>query len=171
MTDKGENDLLKESSTENALATLTLSQVEQLVDSLPAPLHEDQILQWLMLSQLLLQRAKAIRQRVEEIAIDWIKGNGQIECGTVIYSVGPQKSVRCVSAVRCMQLLLEACGGDIEMLCTYLGSNPFKHGACGTLLPEPQWKSVFKAEYKDKLVLKTLDTRFLPDARRADQGE
>lgn len=151
------------------LAKLSLAEIEHAVGVLPECLSHDQVLQWLMLATVLVERSKQVKQRVDDVAIAWIKGNGPLTNGPIVYSVGPQRQVKCRDVLRCMQLLLDACGGDIEWLCTCLAANPFKYGACGELLPKAAWNTVFVDERKDKLVLKSADTRYLP--RRRHVGE
>ena len=96
------------------------------------------------------------------MAVDWINANGPFQCGAIAYSVGKNKQVKCRDVLRCVQLLLDACGGDVDMLCTFLRSEPFRYGACGEFLDQAQWNSVFAVEWQEKLVLKQTDQRFLP---------
>jgi hypothetical protein len=146
---------------QSLLANLTLNEIEQQVGMLTAALSRDQLLHWLTLSAVLVQRAKELRHRVEEVAIGWIKAHGQIECGTILYTVGYPKTVKCIDVFHCMELLLEACGGDVQVLCQYLAANPYKQGSCARLLTEEQFQSVFIEQRQDKLVLKPIDTRFI----------
>jgi hypothetical protein len=145
-----------------SLASCTIADVERDLATLTTAHPEADVLRWLNLSDVLLDRAHEIRQRVERVTIDWIIENGRIQCGTTTYSVGRQKQVKCSDALRCMELLLAACGGNVEELCTYFRSDPFRYGACGQVLSPSQWNSAFVVEWQDKLVLKRTDPRFLP---------
>jgi hypothetical protein len=150
------------------LAKLTVPQIEQTVGALSTAISRDQLLTWLGLSHVLLNRAKEIRRRVEEAAIDWIKVHGQVECGPITYSVGHQKKVTCRDIARCLNVLLEACGGDVDELCRLLRSDPFRYGECAKVLGDARWNSVFQVDWSDKLVLKQVDSRFLPQPRGGD---
>jgi hypothetical protein len=147
---------------ERTLDTLTIAEVERDLAVLSVHAPEETLLHWLNRSDVLLARSKQVRQTVEQIAIGWINANGQIQCGPVLYSVGKVKQVKCVDPLKCMELLLEACGGSVQQGCSYLRSDPFRYGACSQVLPESQWNSVFAVDWEDKLVLKRTDTRFVP---------
>ena len=151
------------------LSRMTVNQIAYEVGVLPGTLTHDQMLQWLMVATVLVQRAREIKQQVEETAIAWIKEHGPLTCGPVVYSVGQDKRVKCTDIVRCMTLLLEACGGDLETLCACLAANPYKYGTCEKVLKD-QWRSVFDEEYQEKIVLKRTDTRFLPRPNRRRSG-
>jgi hypothetical protein len=150
------------------LAKLTVPQIEQTVETLSTAISRDQLLTWLELSHVLLGRVKEIRHRVEEAAIDWIKVRGQVECGPITYSVGHQKKVTCRDIARGLNMLLAACGGDVDELCRLLRSDPFRYGECAKVLGDARWNSVFHVDWSDKLVLKRVHSRFLPKPRGDD---
>lgn len=147
---------------DRSLADRTIADVERDLAVLTTAHPEADVLHWLNLSEVLLARAAQIRRQVEQVTINWIMENGRIQCGPITYSVGRHKQVKCGDLLKCMELLLAACGGSVEELCTYFRSDPFRYGTCGQILSEAEWKSVFVVEWQDKLVLKRADPRFLP---------
>src|SRR4051794_5024180 len=103
----------------------TLSQIESAVSLLSEDLGQDQLLHWLNLSAVLCERAKQIRQSVEQLAIAWISANGAIDSGDVRYTVGHSKVVHCLDVAACTRAVLEACGGDLAVLCECLHRDPY----------------------------------------------
>lgn len=166
MSDDQNEAPVQDSASATTLAQMTVVQIEETVGVLTEALSHDQVLKWLMLAAVLAQRSKQIKQRVEEVAISWIKAHGPITCGPIVYTVGQTKQVKCTDVLKCMHLLLNACGGDIDAVAAYLAANPYKYGSCHDLLPDEQWKSVFREDWQDKIALKATDTTFLPRPRR-----
>jgi hypothetical protein len=166
MSDDDNDAPVQDSASATTLAQMTVVQIEETVGVLTEALSHDQMLKWLMLAAVLTQRSKQIKQRVDETAIAWIKGHGPITCGPIVYTVGQTKQVKCTDVLKCMHLLLNACGGDMDAVAAYFAANPYKHGSCHDLLPDDQWRSVFREDWQDKVVLKSTDTRFVPRARR-----
>ena len=167
MSEEPDDQALIEAPAANAtLAKLTVPQIAETVEMLSDDISHDQMLGWLLLSSILVQRAKEIRHQVEQRTITWINANGPIQCGTITYSVGKQKRVKCLDVIRCLELLLDACGGDLATLAGMLRSDPFRYGECGKVLDDALWKTVFSVDWPPKLVVKNVDSRFLPAARR-----
>ncbi|HEX8523413.1 MAG TPA: hypothetical protein VF669_14260 [Tepidisphaeraceae bacterium] len=152
----------------SVLSKLTLNEVEQQVVALPEELSLDRLLLWLDLSAVLIARAKQMRARVEEVAIEWIDNNGPITIGTANYTVAHPTIIKCVDAARCFDLVMQACNGDVGVFCAYLRADPFKYGSVRELLGQEVFQQVFRTEFRPKLVegkprkrLKMSDERFL----------
>lgn len=165
MSDGNDDTPVDDPATSTSLKKMTITEIENSVIGLSPNLSHDQMLKFIMLATVLTQRSKQIKQRVEEAAIGWIKDHGPITCGPIVYSVGKSKSVKCTEVSKCFDFLLTACGGDVHAAVSYLVSNPFKHGSCRDLLSTDMWKSVFREDWQEKVVLKTTDTRFLTRVR------
>jgi hypothetical protein len=134
------------------LATRTISQIEAAATILSVVEPETTLHAWLDLTDVLLARARQVRQMVERLAVEWISANGPTHFGDITYTVGFPKTVRCTDAVRCLGLVLDACGGDLDAAVSYLRSDPFKYGSIRNLLGEPAYGAMFKTETKPKLV-------------------
>ena len=158
-----------------SLAGLSVAAVEQRVNALaPDAAGEEEIVNGLNLTEVLLQRAREIRHRMEQVAIEWIVIHGPVTVGDVRYSVGCPKTVRCLDAARCLRLVLAGCGGDVDGVAPYLRAEPWKYGSVRSLLGESDFEQVFRSEWKPKLVegrpqrqLQQTNTRFLPYNRPA----
>jgi hypothetical protein len=155
------------------LATRTIGQIEAAATILSVDEPETALHAWLDLTDVLLARARQVRQMIESLAIEWISANGPTHFGDITYTVGYPKTVRCTDAVRCLGLVLDACGGDLDAAVAYLRSDPFKYGSIRNLLGEPVYAEMFKTETKPKLVegkpqkeLVKIDTRFLPSSKK-----
>ncbi|HEX8341427.1 MAG TPA: hypothetical protein VF624_11010 [Tepidisphaeraceae bacterium] len=134
------------------LATASIGDVEDAAAFLAVDEPEVQLQHWLNLSAALLERVKVLRERVEQTAIAWIDANGPVQVGDIRYSIGVSKTVKCTDAARCLQLVLDACRGDLDALTTHLRADPFKYGSVRTLLGESLYDQVFCTETKPKLV-------------------
>jgi hypothetical protein len=76
---------------------------------------------------------------------------------------------------RCLDHVIEACGGDLRVLCSYLRSDPFKYGSVRQLLGQAVFDQVFRTEARPKLVdgqtqkqLMISDRRFSKSRRSFD---
>lgn len=171
MTDEGDDEVaaVQDPSSTATLSKMTLSEIEHAIDVLPAQLSHDEVLHWLLLATTLLQRAKEVKQRVDAEAIAWIGRHGALKNGPTVYNVVKHRQVRCSNAVECIELLLQACGGDLDALCGYLRADAFRYGACSDILPPQQFRKVFKEEWKDRLILRAIDTRYVSRPVRANE--
>lgn len=127
----------------------------------------DDVAEALALLAGMKERIKDLEAELEERMVDYVSDHGSITIGETRYWVGPRKTTRCVNVPGAIQALLEATGGDFETFCTFLSSQPLKHGACREPLGE-QWPFYFQTQ--EELELKTgqplkrlqkADTRFL----------
>ena len=66
-----------------------------------------------------------------------------------------------------MDLLLTACGGDLDAVVGHLRTDPFKYGSVRSVLDETAFGQLFETDYKAKLVegvaqrqLLAVNTRF-----------
>lgn len=160
-TDDDSIDALNNSTALATLSGSTVSQIEQALEGLNLKTTHDRMLEWLTLTTVLCQRAKEIRQQIEDFAIEWIKTNGPLVNGPITYTVGNQKQVKCTNVVTCIQMILDACEGDLELLATSLRSDPFKYGHSAKLLQDEQFDQVFEVIWNDKLVLKAMSPHWL----------
>lgn len=133
------------------LAGKTLGEIERAVCTLMVDEPENELALWLNLSAVVVERAKQIRARVEQYAIEWIETAGPLQVGDIRYSVGQAKTVRCTNSERCLSHVLEACGGDLEAVVSYLRTDPFKYGSLRSLLDPSLFEQLFRTETKPKL--------------------
>jgi hypothetical protein len=153
-----------------SLTGLSVAAVEERVNALaPDAAGEEEIVNWLNLTEVLLQRAREIRHRMEQVAVEWIQLHGPLAVGDIRYSVGCPKTVRCLDVARCLRLVLAGCGGDVDGVAAYLRADPWKYGSVRSLLGESEFEQAFRSEWKPKLVegrpqrqLQQTNTRFLP---------
>jgi len=155
------------------LANSTIGEVEQAAMTLRGD-EEAQLQSWLVLSAVLRARAREIRHKVEQIAIKWIEANGPLTAGDMKYSVGYSSAVHCVDKQRTVDLILEACEGDLSAIVDHLRADPFKYGSVRSTLGEANYKQVFQTIARPKLVagapqveLLATNTRYLPARRSA----
>jgi len=110
------------------------------------------VVDWLNLTALLVSRVKTIRRNLEQIAVEWIEIHGPIDMGEIRYIVGHPKSVTCMDVVQCTHAVLDACGGELDALCSYLCSDPYKYGAVHRLIGNELFAQLFREERHPKLV-------------------
>ncbi len=134
------------------LATHTVTELEDAASSLLVEEPEREIQSWLNLSAVLTARVRQIRQRVEQVAVEWIKQNGPVRLGDIEYTVGHANYIHCTDVPGCAKLILEASGGDFAGVVDHLRADPFKYGAVRHLLGEPVFNGVFMTEPRPKLV-------------------
>ena len=159
-----------ERESTRSLAGLSIAAVEERVNALASDVaEEEEVVNWLNLTEVLLQRAREIRGHMEQVAIEWIEIHGPITVGDICYSVGCPKTVRCLDVARCLRLVLAGCGGDVDGVAPYLRADPWKYGSVRSLLGESAFEQVFRSEWTPKLVegrpqqqLQQTNTRFLP---------
>jgi len=135
-----------------SVSRLTIARIENRLIGLSPEIGADDVLAWLDLTSVLLSRAKEIRRTLEQFAVAWITQNGPIEFGDTKYTVGDEKVVKCVDIPGCARRVLEACGGDLDRMCAYLASSPFKYGSVRSLIGDDAFARVFSTEYRPKLV-------------------
>ncbi len=133
------------------LATHTIAAIEQSASALCVDEPENDLQQWLNLSEVLTTRAREIRQMVERIAIQWINANGPMRMGDMLYTVGHYKTVHCTDVPRCVDLVLEASGGDMAGLIANLRTDPFKYGSVRSAIGPSLFHQVFREETKPVL--------------------
>jgi hypothetical protein len=77
-----------------------------------------------------------LKERTEAATISWIERNGDLTDGEVRYYVAPNKSTKCVDVRRTLVALLEAAGGDLDLVASVLASNPYKPAKAREVLGE-----------------------------------
>lgn len=100
---------------------------------------KEDLLDVMMLADRLAADLKAVRNLLDSVVLDWIKGNGSIQVGDVRYYVGPVTNVKCLQpehavqalfrkaapggwdAVRILETMLTESGGDLEAAGQALG--------------------------------------------------
>lgn len=70
--------------------------------------------------------------------------------GDIRYWAGTKKTTKCRNPGQAVNVVLEATGGDFDLLGSLLSSDPFKHGACRDVLGE-RWGEVFEVTEKPEL--------------------
>jgi hypothetical protein len=143
------------------LATHTVGDLEATAAALRADEPEIEIQNWLNLTTVLVARAKEIRRMVEQVAIEWINKNGPVQVGDIEYTVGHNKTVRCVDVPRCTNLILESGAGDVSSIVNSLRTDPFKYGTVRSLIGEANFFEVFRTETKPKILYGTLQPQLL----------
>lgn len=92
------------------------------------------------------------RAEVTASAEEFIRANGPIEFGTVVYYLGiTKKPPKCVNVPAALEAVLVACEGDFGKVCEHLAANALKYGACKTTLGEEKFSELFKVEEVEEL--------------------
>jgi hypothetical protein len=154
------------------LARSTIAQVEDAAMTLCVDEPETELQSWLILSSVLVARAKQIRQRIEQAAIKYIETHGPVVAGDLEYTVGYRKEVKCLDRQRTLNLILVATGGDLGAIVDHLRADPYKYGSIRGLIGEANYHQVFKTVSRPKLhcgapqvELLATNTRYLPKPR------
>lgn len=114
---------------------------------------------------LMADRIKECRSKLEASMIDWIRENGDLVIGPVRYYVGVKKTTKCINVPEAVTEILTACDGDLEKMCQAFAAQPIKHGYVKTILPEDVYARLFKTSDEDELKegkpkLQKFDERF-----------
>ena len=96
------------------------------------------------------REARALKDRWEKAAIAWINEHGEVECGDVRWYVGQETARYVTDPKALMEDILTETGGDLGSLVACLSSQPFKPGACRTVLGNRMDRH-FKTETKPDL--------------------
>lgn len=131
---------------------------------------KEQVAEKLMVLDRLAEWLKETRAEVVASAEDFIRENGPIEFGTVVYFLGiTKKPPKCVNLPAALEAVLVACEGDFGKVCEHLGANALKYGAARTTLGDEKFSELFKVEEVEELQckekkLQKLDKTFLRKA-------
>ena len=134
---------------------------------------KDVVAEKLMLLDRLSDWLKETKAQVIESAEEFIRDNGPVECGSVVYFLGvTKKPPKCIDVPGTIEALMQACQGDFEKFCEHLAANAIKYGAAKATLPPREYDLLFKVEEVEELQceeaakaakkLQKLDRRFLP---------
>jgi len=141
-----------DSSLQTLMSQKSVDEIELALMQVSEQCTVEVLIGWLNLTELLLSRAKLMRQSLEHTAIGWIVQHGPIDIGDIRYITGQQKVVTCTDVVECTHMVLKACGGDVEALGAYLCSRPYKYGSVCKLIGDIQFRQVFREEQRIRLV-------------------
>lgn len=101
--------------------------------------------------QVLREALEEVRGVVEQAAVEWIRSNGELHDGTKRYYIGTTKRTRCKDRGATLQAVMDAAGGDMELVVSTLASDAFKHGACRQILSDEAYSSLFTTSEVEKL--------------------
>jgi hypothetical protein len=120
---------------------------------LDTDLSHDEVLS--VYNRVLAARAAiaALKKRMDEALIDWIKVNGPLFIGDQMVYAGKDKRTKCVDIPGCLEAILTEVGGDFTAFCSLLASQPIKYGAAKQVLGD-QWSRYFVVEEGDKVKVK-----------------
>lgn len=136
-----------------AMRETTLAELEVWLGDLDVHASSHDVLMWLDRLTVFLNAVKAVRSSVFEIAIEWIKVNGDLMVSDQIrYTIGHQRTVRCLSVRDTLHAALSAVGGDLDAVATLLSASAWKHGACRSIFTQSEYERFFAVEVKPKLV-------------------
>ena len=94
------------------------------------------------------QAAAELKRKAEAATIAWIDLNGELNDGERRWYVGVEKKEKCIDIAKTLTALIEAKAGDVDGVAQYLTSDPFKAGACGSVIDRD---THFKSEYRKDL--------------------
>lgn len=126
------------------LSEMTLGMIRRQVAGLNQNDTADDVAATVAMVHSLAEAAERLKREVSERAIQWIEHHGPLQVGAVRYFVGRRTVTKCTNVLSAVEMLLDACGGDVDAVCKCLASQPLKHGACRTILTAEQWQQVFR---------------------------
>lgn len=88
-------------SAPNLPGQMSIDELELALGAISEHHNRDGLIEWLNITELLLCRAKVLRQNAERLAIEWITANGAIDIGAIRYTVGHPKHVTCIDVIGC----------------------------------------------------------------------
>ena len=107
---------------------------------------------------------KEIVRLYESSMTELIKLKGPQQIGHIKSWLGRKKNTKCTDRIQGLDIILLQSGGDMAKAAEFFSGQPFKHGACRTLMTAEQWDKVFTTIEEDVLEEKTLqsaDVRFV----------
>jgi hypothetical protein len=103
--------------------------------------------------------AAELGKRAEAALISYIDKRGELTDGERRWYVGAEKKTTVLDKAEALRDLCRRCGGDVGQMAEYLGSEPFKHGACKTLGMDEHFVTETKKDLKDAPVRKVKATQ------------
>lgn len=117
---------------------------------------------------LLKEATKKLASRLEEASIEWIKQNGDIAHGGIIYYVGTNRSHHCRNPKEALEKLLTATGGDVDAIAECLSASAWKPATTKKAIGEEAFTQLFETRTtldiktgKPKLGVKKMDTKYI----------
>lgn len=112
----------------------TLIAVSEQVDEISPNAPMEDVLGLHMHLELFAKALRYVKKQMEARMIQWINANGDIECGTVRYYVGPDKKVKPIDNPKILETLYMVLEGDEAAVCQCMSSSPWKYGGIRKLL-------------------------------------
>lgn len=110
---------------------------------------QDQLRQAMELVRMLGEVHREMREHVEAAAVKFIEAHGAFEDGPKRYYVGTNKTTKCLNVRATIEAILQASGGDFDVLVDCLSSNALKHGASRKVLGDQTKKFFETSEVAD----------------------
>ncbi len=88
---------------------------------------------------------------LEPRAVAWIDQHGPLRVGEIEYSVGHDRSTKCIDLLEATRVGLDAVGGDLDRFIQLLASNAYKYGTFRATAGEDAFNRCFTVEKRDRL--------------------
>lgn len=96
------------------------------------------------------EAVQRLRKLTAEQVLRWVEANGPLQVGASRYYAGEKTVTDCTDVAKAVNLLLDACGGDLDQFCQCLASRALKYGWCRSVL-QGRWGEVFRVRVAREL--------------------
>jgi hypothetical protein len=100
--------------------------------------------------QTLKARVRELDQMYKDKLLERIDEHGPVTIGQIRYYAGFEAETISLNSVDVLDALFTAVGGDMQQVANCLCSQPFKPGACRSVLPPEQFNLLFSTVEKKK---------------------
>jgi hypothetical protein len=135
---------------DEAEGPLDLSLLERRILSLRPDAKADAAAALMAQVNAVVELAQRLKWLTWEQVFGWVRANGPLQVGQSRYYIGDKTVTECTDVAKAVDLILEACGGDLGQFCKCLASRPLKHGWCRGVL-KARWGEVFRVRVANEL--------------------